>query len=188
MSNTTISPPIPITNLSNAINSKKYVNQREINNVIGALCHDIAIILTNNYDIKTQSRKANDESFNLEVFTNTDQVELLITYFPTDFDYKINYCKDDQFKIEYDIYYRIEAKGNNKSVLEEMLGIIEQLICHNYNNGNYWSFIYNNKQFKSSLNSFNKLIKQNLQYQKVSENNYYLAKQTFKFSFEYNKI
>ncbi len=188
MSNTTISPPTPITNLSNSIETKKYVNQREINNVVGALCNDIAIILTNNYDIKTQSRKAQDESFNLEVFTNTNQIELLITYFPTDFDLTINHCEQHQFQVSYDLFYRVEGKNNNKSRLEEVLGIVDQLLTKNHNQGNYWSFTYNNKKFTSWLYGINKLTNQNLQYEKVQSTNFYLAKQTFKLEFAYTQI
>ena len=138
MSTTTIPALAPITNLVSGINRLDYIDQFQINNVIGAFLNDVAFILTNQYGIKTGARRANDESFNLQDFANTDDYELLITYFSSDMDWKINHCKSRQFQVEYDFYYRIEGKNNNKSRLEEVLGVVDQLLCDNGNNANYW--------------------------------------------------
>jgi hypothetical protein len=193
MSTTVLPNPALITNLVDNIKPKKFVSQSELNSVIGALLHDISTILTTNHGVKTQSRRSNNQTFSLQEFANTDDVELLITYFSNDYSGDINRCSNDQIKIDYNFYYRIEGKEGNQKKLENLLGIIEQLIVYNYNNAQFWKYQlttdpFNSKEFISCLGGYNKLIDQDIVYQNVQSKNYYTAKQTFSLNFAFKSI
>jgi hypothetical protein len=194
MSNTTTSLDTRITTMTNNIVRNDYVDLQEVNNFVGSILNDVALILTNDFGIKTEARRAFDESYSLQEFQNIENTELLISYFSEDQIFNSKRCKSRDFYVYYDIYYRVEAKESYKSKLEEVLGIVEQLLCNNYvtkpdETADELTYTYNNKKFKTYSGGYvNKLIETKVQYQKISEINYYLAKQNYKLYVNYTII
>lgn len=199
MSNTT-TLTTPITQMTNNTVKSGYVDLQELNNFIGALLNDISIILTTEYGISTEARRSFDQSYSLQEFANSGQRQLLITYFSQDYSVNTNRCKRGGLNVEFDIFYRVEAKDNNKSILEQSLGIVEQLLCNNYirqpssdpnlvNESGTLTYTYNNKTFTTKLGGYhNELTETQIQYSKISDRNYYLAKQNYKFYIRYYSI
>jgi hypothetical protein len=175
--------PILIGNMTNQTSNIEYIGLYDINCLIGALLNDVSILLTNDLlsPVKTASRRAEDESFNLQDFENTDDYELLLTYYPSESLDKLNECNNNILKFDFDVFYRIRACPENKPKLEEIMGLVEKLLCFNSNNQNRWSL--NNKSFSTSLYISNKLILQDTQYDSIIAKNMYFAKQTYKFIF-----
>jgi hypothetical protein len=189
----------PIGNLSLGIKPDSYIDVRELNNFVHAFLNDISLIIsnpttplvgtTNKTSIKTTVRRAEDESFSLQEFTNISDHELLITYFIPDeeFDFNLNNCHKKDFNFNLNIYYRIEAKDNNKSRLEQILGLVDQFICLNYNNNQPYTYNYNGKTFKTELNgNQNKLRSQKLIYTQIADYNFYYAEQIIEINGYYN--
>lgn len=176
-------------NMVYGINTAKYINQREISNLTHALLSDCAFHLTTQNGIKTVVRRANDQSFSLQDFKNFLDYELLITYFQPDFDSTINDCNANELEFNIKFYYRIEAKDENKSRLEELLGIIELLLSKNQNGGNNWTYTYNNKLYSTQLSGYrNRLLSQRVEFGQIEDYNMYFAEQEFRLKFVFNKV
>jgi hypothetical protein len=199
MATTTLHANTLIGNLVNNTRPENYLDERELNNFIHSLLHDCGVILSTQNIIgvntktplKTVVRRAKDNSLTLQEFTNIADIPLLITFnIETPITSINKKCCDSDFDIQFSVYYRIEAKENNQSVLEQVMGIVDQLICLNYNSSNPYAYTYNNKTFVSEL-TLNNCLSQSTEYSQTSSNGYqydfYYAEQKFELNLYYTK-
>lgn len=197
MSTTTLHPPNYITQLRDYTNSNTYLTLNQLNNFVGAILNDICLIISNDtspYKIEAEARLAFDESFNLQQF----QKELVITYICSDYNFEKFKCSKNGFKVNFDIFYKIEAKNNSKAILTHWLSKVSQLLTNNSVRqstnvpniadeiGKIEYTIDNLTISTFTYGYINKLLSTNpLQYDKISSKNYIFAKQTYQFHINY---
>ena len=186
---TTQPTPQLIGNLVNNIDRNSFVGLEERDNLIHAFLTDCAYYLSTGYNIKTAVRTSDDEFFNLQLFNESDNYQLLITYFPKNTDYKINDCSNQSLNFNYEVYYKIESKEANANLIKEVAMVVNMLMCRNYNNSNLWT--YEDKKFKkryttdTTKNYSNKLITEEPLFSTIQQTNFLFLRQEFEFSFSW---
>ena len=175
------------TNLFYNINLNKYVSLEERDNLIHKLLSDCAFYLNEQKGIKTAVRHYDDDFFDLAVFQQVENYELLVTYLPIiDKELNLN-CNNNKLKIRYEVYYKIEGKETNKTIIKECADIVHLLICNNYNNGQLWEYQdhLKNKTYKTDTNNYtsNQLITEEPLFTNIEEKNHLFFKQVFELKF-----
>ena len=183
--------PILLGNMVNNINRSSFVGLEERDNLIHALLNDCAFFINQSEAIKTAVRTYDDEFFNLQLFNELENYQLLITYFPLTTSFDVNKCNSKELVLSYEVYYKMEAKEDNKNKLKEIATLLNLLICLNYNNSLQWSYTDTkfNKVYQTitSNNFSNKLISEEPLFSKIESTNFLFLKQVFELKFTYSK-
>lgn len=181
-------------NLQADINRQSFVSLEERDNLIHTFLNDCSFYLNSILNIKTAVRTYDDEFFNLQLFNELENYELLVTYFPLDSnkEYQINNCNSNELQFEYEIYYKIEAKENNKTRIKEASSYVNLLMCKNYNNSKKWEYIdleFGKKYLTDpNNNSNNKLLSEQPLFSISAETNFLFFRQKYSFKFSYQNI
>lgn len=183
MATSNLLTPQLLGNLTYGINRRNFVGLEERDNLIHAFLSDCAYYITTQLNIKTTVRTYDDEFYNIQL----DGVELLITYYPisNQEDWKINDC--GVLGLDYEVYYKMEAKSDNKSKIKEVATIINMLMCRNFNGGVDWSYTDTTKLKRyttcTNLNASNKLLTETPMFTQIIETNFLYLKQTYSLLF-----